>query len=179
MGPIYGLLVSSLDRYLAAVVNGIDDGEGAAVDEEGNLLGYELLLTRCFDFIEVLLDKNLQLKAMKQNLPQLFSLIIAYMQMSEDQAELWLNDSDQFVMDDSEVSLSGSLVKWGGSGAKSNQSSCTCALPGSQCEFASLFTPIFSPSATRQKICWMYWPMPLLAPWWPKLSFKPPWSSLM
>jgi hypothetical protein len=85
MSAVWMLLTTNMEMYRATVVNMTDDME-PVVDEDGNTLGYETLFYRCFDFIEAVLIKKKLRPMIKQNLAGLLSVLIFYMQMTEDQA---------------------------------------------------------------------------------------------
>lgn len=89
MSAVWTLLTTNMEMYRATVVNMTDDME-PVVDEDGNTLGYETLFYRCFDFIEAVLIKKKLRPMIKQNLAGLLSVLIFYMQMTEDQARFML-----------------------------------------------------------------------------------------
>jgi hypothetical protein len=82
--PVWNLLNAHVDVYVASVVNETQVVP-SLTDEEGNVLGYEALLNRCFDMIEAMVNQKIQIKAMKDNLPHFLALLITYIQMTEEQ----------------------------------------------------------------------------------------------
>ena len=84
MGSVWTLLTSNMEVYKAAYVDMTDELE-PVVDEDGNVLGFETLFYRCFDFIETVLVKKKLRPMIKQNLAGLLNVLVFYMQMTEEQ----------------------------------------------------------------------------------------------
>ncbi|CAG8433682.1 10406_t:CDS:10 [Diversispora eburnea] len=75
-------------------------------DSEGEVFGFENLLFAQFEFVGLSVRKKSAKSLFIQNngeglfLKQVIWIILSYMQMTEEQVELWLSDANQFVSDD-------------------------------------------------------------------------------
>lgn len=68
------------------------------MDEE--VEGFDELISELWEFLAVLLEKRDLRSILKAQLPAIFFIGIPYMQITQDQEELWSSDPNQFVSDE-------------------------------------------------------------------------------
>ncbi|RHY01162.1 hypothetical protein DYB25_002131 [Aphanomyces astaci] len=105
--PVWQLLVSSVAAYEADVVL---DGEGHdddGYDSDGEPIGQAALTMELFDFVRGLVHaptKKTQ-SLVTASLHPLVHTMVAYMQITRAQLELWTDDPNQYVVDEDDDSL--------------------------------------------------------------------------
>ncbi|KAI9307964.1 armadillo-type protein [Cunninghamella echinulata] len=111
--PIWHDLYNLRNRYVQEFV--IDSGDVAEtfLDSDGNEIGFQSLLYSLFDFVAAACNKKSvrPLFIGNDNGPteffeQLLYVSIIYMQITQEQAETWSNDANQFVADEEESTFS-------------------------------------------------------------------------
>ncbi|XP_069141482.1 importin-9-like isoform X2 [Argopecten irradians] len=107
--PIWSIFTQSADFYVRTVVNNIDDANDP-VDSDGEVLGFENLVYSVFEFVHVLIEvPQFRKTTVKKSVDDIIYYVIFYMQMTEDQVQLWTNNPDQFVEDEDDDSFSYSV----------------------------------------------------------------------
>eukprot|EP00040_Diaphanoeca_grandis_P018433 m.96912 g.96912 ORF g.96912 m.96912 type:complete len:1028 (+) comp26938_c0_seq1:24-3107(+) len=101
--PIWKILVGQLESYVAIHINA-SDTEDEIVNEDGEVLGAEALVAQIFEMIRLLTESNRAeyRKFIKTSLGDVMFYCLSYTQMTEDQAERWLTDAEEFVKDEIE-----------------------------------------------------------------------------
>lgn len=99
-------------RYLSEYVN-TSDGTGESFqDSDGEIIGFEFLLFVQFEFIQMACKRKLTQSAFvgadgkSGILHELVWIILNYMQMTDDQADTWITDPNQFIADEEDDSYS-------------------------------------------------------------------------
>ncbi|KAF9571457.1 hypothetical protein EC968_000488 [Mortierella alpina] len=100
-------------RYLSEHVN-TNDGVGESFqDSDGETIGFESLLFAQFDFIQMACRRRKLTQAAfigedgkSGILPELVWNTLNYMQMTDDQADTWISDPNQFIADEEDESYS-------------------------------------------------------------------------
>ncbi|KAF9426444.1 hypothetical protein BGZ94_006510 [Podila epigama] len=100
-------------RYLSQYVN-TSDGTGETFqDSDGEIIGFEFLLFVQFEFIQMASKRRkltqtafLGHDGNSGILHELVWITLNYMQMTDDQAESWVNDPNQFIADEEDDSYS-------------------------------------------------------------------------
>lgn len=105
---IWNIFTQSADVYVKTVVNNIEDADDP-VDSDGDVLGFENLVYTVFEFVHSLIESSKFRSTVKKTVDQIIYYIIIYMQMTEDQIQLWSNNPDQFVEDEDDDSFSYSV----------------------------------------------------------------------
>lgn len=106
--PVWSIFTDSVDRYVKTTVNCIDPSEDL-VDEDGEILSFENLVFSVFEFISALVETPKFKKTVNEYLEQILFFTMVYMQITDEQIELWSNDPNQFVEDEDEETLSYSV----------------------------------------------------------------------
>ena len=123
--PIWALLVGQLEPYTAAHINAEVLAE-EVVDEDGEVIGMESLISRMLRIISMLASadggnaggkkERKQLRTMyrtfiKTSMTDLVYYALSYAQMTEDQAERWMADPEQYVKDEIEEDTSANNLR--------------------------------------------------------------------
>ncbi|GJJ78574.1 importin-9 [Entomortierella parvispora] len=100
-------------RYLSEYVNTSDSVGESFQDSDGETIGFESLLFVQFEFIQMACRRRklTQTAFIGQDgksgiLPELVWNVLSYMQMTDDQAETWISDPNQFIADEEDDSYS-------------------------------------------------------------------------
>lgn len=92
--PVWQLLTQTAEIYVKAVVNEIDSTSN---DQEVN--DFITLILQLFEFILAIVDQARFHSILKSVLPDLMYISIIYMQITEEQANAWNDDSELYVDD--------------------------------------------------------------------------------
>uniref|UniRef100_A0A8C7DRB9 Importin 9 n=1 Tax=Oncorhynchus kisutch TaxID=8019 RepID=A0A8C7DRB9_ONCKI len=93
-------MVLSMQQILPIVWNTLTESE---------VLGFENLVFSVFEFIHTLLENSKFKSTVKRALPELIYYIIVYMQITEDQINVWTANPQQFVEDEDDDTFSYSV----------------------------------------------------------------------
>jgi len=100
-------------RYLSEYVNTSDSVGESFQDSDGETIGFESLLFVQFEFIQMACRRRklTQTAFVGQDgksgiLTELVWNVLSYMQMTDDQAETWISDPNQFIADEEDDSYS-------------------------------------------------------------------------
>uniref|UniRef100_H2ZMC2 Importin N-terminal domain-containing protein n=1 Tax=Ciona savignyi TaxID=51511 RepID=H2ZMC2_CIOSA len=102
-------LINGAEYYVRKDVNCSEEDLETATDSDGELLSFGSLVYSIFDFIESLLDCHKFRKVVKKSLDELIYYLIMYMQVTEEQSQIWMQNPDQFVEDEDEETFSFSI----------------------------------------------------------------------
>ncbi|KAK3762793.1 hypothetical protein RRG08_040490 [Elysia crispata] len=105
---IWNIFTQSAEIYVKTVVNNLEDADDP-VDSDGDVLGFENLVYTVFEFVHSLIESSKFRATVKKTVDQIIYYVIIYMQMTEDQIQLWSNNPDQFVEDEDDDSFSYSV----------------------------------------------------------------------
>ncbi|RUS86218.1 hypothetical protein EGW08_006013, partial [Elysia chlorotica] len=105
---IWNIFTQSAEIYVKTVVNNLEEADDP-VDSDGDVLGFENLVYTVFEFVHSLIESSKFRPTVKKTVDQIIYFIIIYMQMTEDQIQLWSNNPDQFVEDEDDDSFSYSV----------------------------------------------------------------------
>ncbi|XP_073252649.1 importin-9-like [Porites lutea] len=105
---MWNTLTQSADRYVRTVVNYTDDADDP-VDSDGEVLGFENLVFSVFEFIHGLIETPKFKKTVKKFLDELIYFLVLYMQITEDQVQVWTSNPNQFVEDEDDDTFSFSV----------------------------------------------------------------------
>ncbi|XP_067129013.1 importin-9 [Centruroides vittatus] len=106
--PVWNALTESASIYVKTVVNDTEDANNP-VDSDGEVLGFENLVFSIFEFVNVLVESPKFRNFVKKGLSDLMYYIVLYMQITEEQINIWTNNPDQFVEDEDEETFSYSV----------------------------------------------------------------------
>lgn len=109
LSAVWQQLIEGADYFVRREVNCSDDDADGVIDSDGESLSFGNLVYSLFDFVDVLLDSHHMKKIVKKSLDELIYHLIIYMQMTEDQATIWMQNPDQFAEDEDEESFSFSV----------------------------------------------------------------------
>ncbi|CAB4420248.1 unnamed protein product [Rhizophagus irregularis] len=113
--PVWLDLVYQRDRFINMYVRpSDDDGINFYQDSDGDVIGFEYLLFAQFEFVGLSVRKQAAKALFEDNekggfLKQIIWIIISYMQMTEEQVEIWSSDANQFVADDDDETFNYSV----------------------------------------------------------------------
>ena len=111
-GPIWHDLDELRGRYVMEHVSDSGDGAETFQDSDGNEIGFQNLLLMLFDFISASCNKRAVRHLFVNDgestpfFEQLLYVSIIYMQITNEQEELWSADANQFVADEEESTFS-------------------------------------------------------------------------
>ncbi|XP_047141336.1 importin-9 isoform X1 [Hydra vulgaris] len=106
--PVWQTFTQSVDIYIKTTVNCVDLSEDP-VDEDGEILSFENLVFSIFEFISALVEKPKFKETVEQYLEDILFYTMVYMQITDEQINLWSNDPNQFVEDEDEETFSYSV----------------------------------------------------------------------
>ncbi|XP_066919668.1 importin-9-like isoform X2 [Clytia hemisphaerica] len=106
--PVWAIFTQSVDHYIKTTINCIDSTDDV-VDEDGEILSFENLVYSTFEFIVALVESSKFKKTVQQYLEEILFFTMVYMQITDEQVDLWSNDPNQFVEDEDEETLSYSV----------------------------------------------------------------------
>jgi hypothetical protein len=110
--PVWRIMTSSANVYVHNHVNTESDSDDLAdppVDSDGEVLSLDGLILVVFDFICVIVESSKSRKLIKQGIRDLIYYIIQYMQITDEQMQIWSSNPDQFVEDEDEDSFAYSV----------------------------------------------------------------------
>ncbi|XP_048589409.1 importin-9 [Nematostella vectensis] len=105
---VWSILTHSADRYVKTVVNDTEEADDP-VDSDGEVLGFENLVFSVFEFIHGLIETPRFRKTVKKFLNELIYFLLLYMQITEDQIQVWSSNPNQFVEDEDDDTFSYSV----------------------------------------------------------------------
>lgn len=105
---MWNTLTQSADRYVRTVVNYTEDADDP-IDSDGEVLGFENLVFSVFEFIHGLIETPKFKKTVKKFLDELIYFLVLYMQITEDQVQVWTSNPNQFVEDEDDDTFSFSV----------------------------------------------------------------------
>jgi hypothetical protein len=104
--PVWMDLLDLRSRYINEFVTDGGEANGSFQDSDGDIIGFESLLYAQFEFI-VAASRKKSMKAIflgqdgnADFLKEMLWVTMSYMQMTEEQVEMWLTDANQFVADE-------------------------------------------------------------------------------
>ncbi|KAI9028536.1 armadillo-type protein [Hyaloraphidium curvatum] len=100
-----------LPRYVAEVVNAPEDGDDDALgdrDSDGEVIRVETLLYQYFEFLGAMGQSRQTRKLFSAGgfLPDLVKMLIGYAMLTNEQAEAWGSDVNQYVLDEDDETYS-------------------------------------------------------------------------
>uniref|UniRef100_K3XAZ2 Importin N-terminal domain-containing protein n=1 Tax=Globisporangium ultimum (strain ATCC 200006 / CBS 805.95 / DAOM BR144) TaxID=431595 RepID=K3XAZ2_GLOUD len=109
MPQVYALLVSGIEAFECGVVlNAAEEDDGYDSDGEGALIGHSAMVVAALEFVRGTIHaptkKTRQL--VLAGLPDFVYVMIAYMQITVHQMEVWEDDPNKYVADEDDDSLS-------------------------------------------------------------------------
>ncbi|XP_046424857.1 importin-9 isoform X1 [Neodiprion fabricii] len=107
--PIWETLLDSAKVYQEETVNGGGDIESQDVDSDGEIINFNNLVIAIFDFIHTLVDYHRFSSLVDNLLPQLLYYLIIFMEITDEQIELWTNNPSQFVEEEEQYAFAYSV----------------------------------------------------------------------
>ncbi|KAI8336598.1 armadillo-type protein [Chlamydoabsidia padenii] len=110
--PMWNDLYNLRNRYVDEFVSDSGDVAESFQDSDGNDIGFQSLLYLLFDFIVASCNKKtvrhlfVTPDGPTDFFEQLLYVFIVYMQITQEQAEIWSNDANQYVADEEESTFS-------------------------------------------------------------------------
>src|SRR5690606_25427675 len=95
---VWSSLVTARDAYVTSVVHS-DDGEDASYDSDGDAISLAYQVSALFDLVREMSERKKLQAMLRQSLDTLMYLLIAYLQISEEQVSSWLSDVNQYSQD--------------------------------------------------------------------------------
>uniref|UniRef100_A0A383VNQ8 Importin N-terminal domain-containing protein n=1 Tax=Tetradesmus obliquus TaxID=3088 RepID=A0A383VNQ8_TETOB len=112
MGATWQLLLAAQPLHQSILVEGseeegmADDEAGAAAGGEEEPVGLDSLLNQLFELLLSFVGPSRFRRQLEAALPQMVYVAVAYLQMTQDQAEAWAASVNQFVADEEEDMIS-------------------------------------------------------------------------
>ncbi|KAG0175607.1 Importin 9 [Apophysomyces sp. BC1015] len=110
--PIWMDLYNLRERYVTEFVSDSDDIAESFQDSDGNEIGFQSLLYVLFDFVSAACTKKTVAHLFVTDgnhtvfFEQLLYVYIVYMQITQEQAEIWTTDANQYVADEEDGTFS-------------------------------------------------------------------------
>ncbi|XP_012280793.1 importin-9 [Orussus abietinus] len=98
--PIWETLMQSAKVYQEQTVNGDEEEDDKEVDSDGEIINFNNLIIAIFEFIHTLLDYKRFTNILDSLLQEIMYYLIIFMQITDEQIELWTNNPSQFVEED-------------------------------------------------------------------------------
>ncbi|XP_066586288.1 importin-9 isoform X2 [Prorops nasuta] len=103
--PVWETLVESAKIYQEQTVNGSGDLEDKEVDTDGEIINFNNLIIAIFEFVECIIEYK-KFSSLVDNIMQdLMYYLIIFMQITEEQIELWTINPNEFVEEEEEGSF--------------------------------------------------------------------------
>ncbi|VFQ95349.1 unnamed protein product [Cuscuta campestris] len=106
VGPLWQTIVSSLQVYTQASIQGVDDAYEGRYDSDGAEQSLESFVIQLFEFLLTILGRKEFVKVILHNMKELVYCVIAFLQITEHQAHTWLMDANQFLADEEDNTYS-------------------------------------------------------------------------
>eukprot|EP01135_Chromosphaera_perkinsii_P002845 Nk52_evm35s228 gene=Nk52_evmTU35s228 len=118
MQPVWQLLVQTVPRYVQCAVKGLDDIDGETDNDDGDdkneidprisgdFSGLDQLVFSLFEFVTSLVDGAGFKSMVKPSLPELLYQVVSFLQITEEQDELWTSNPAQYINDEEDETLS-------------------------------------------------------------------------
>ncbi|XP_046853587.1 importin-9-like [Xenia sp. Carnegie-2017] len=104
---VWNILTHGAERYHKTVINFMEEADDP-VDSDGEILTFEAVVFQVFEFIQALVESRFKV-VVKTHLDQLLYFLLVYMEITEDQACIWMSDPNRFVEDEDDDTFSFSV----------------------------------------------------------------------
>ncbi|XP_015606737.1 importin-9 isoform X2 [Cephus cinctus] len=98
--PIWETLTQSAKIYQEETVNGDGEVDERAVDSDGQIINFNNLIMATFDFVHTLVDYKRFFNLLDNLQSEVMFYLIIFMQITDEQIELWTNNPSHFVEED-------------------------------------------------------------------------------
>lgn len=98
--PVWETLVQSAKLYQERSVNGEGDTNDKEVDSDGEIINFNNLIIAIFEFIHSIVDRKRFSNLLDNLMQEVMYYLIIFMQITDDQIELWTTSPNQFVEED-------------------------------------------------------------------------------
>ncbi|XP_031834717.1 importin 9 [Nomia melanderi] len=95
--PVWKTLTQSAKIYQEGTVNGEREENDKEVDSDGEVINFNNLIIAIFEFVSSILDRKRFSNLLDNLLQDVMYYLIIFMQITEDQIELWSSSPNQFV----------------------------------------------------------------------------------
>lgn len=96
---VWQLLTQMADIYVKVVVNGSETHQFGSTDEDDELNNFNTLIIQMYEFIHSIVEHMRFKPVLKSVITDLVYISIVYMQITEDQINIWDDDSEAFTDD--------------------------------------------------------------------------------
>ncbi|XP_026671406.1 importin-9 isoform X2 [Ceratina calcarata] len=98
--PIWETLTQSAKIYQEGSVNGGGDTNETEVDSDGEIINFNNLIIAIFEFVHSIVDRKRFSNLLDSLMHEVMYYLIIFMQITDDQIELWTTSPSQFVEED-------------------------------------------------------------------------------
>ncbi|XP_029043182.1 importin-9 isoform X1 [Osmia bicornis bicornis] len=98
--PVWETLTQSAKIYQEGSVNGDGDTNNKEVDSDGEVINFSNLIIAIFEFVHSILDRKRFSNLLDNLMQELMYYLVIFMQITDDQIELWTTSPNQFVEED-------------------------------------------------------------------------------
>ncbi|KZC12620.1 Importin-9 [Dufourea novaeangliae] len=95
--PMWETLTQSAKIYQEGTVNGEREANDKEVDSDGEIINFNNLIIAIFEFVHSIVDRKRFSNLLDNLLQDVMYYLIIFMQITEDQIELWSTSPNQFV----------------------------------------------------------------------------------
>ncbi|XP_053974223.1 importin-9 [Hylaeus anthracinus] len=95
--PVWETLTQSAKMYQEGTVNGDREENDKEVDSDGEIINFNNLIIAIFEFVHSIVDRKRFSNLLDNLLQEVMYYLIIFMQITEDQIELWTTSPNQFV----------------------------------------------------------------------------------
>ncbi|XP_055384402.1 importin-9 [Condylostylus longicornis] len=104
--PIWQLLTQTADLYVKVIVNGTEPNPFPETDDEDDeLTNLTTMIIQIFEFIQCVIGGGKFRPIIKNVLTDLMYIMVVYIQVSEEQIEMWEDDPEKFVEDEDDAGV--------------------------------------------------------------------------
>ncbi|CAD7093271.1 unnamed protein product [Hermetia illucens] len=108
--PIWQLLTQTADIYVKEIVNNVEpfsshDSHPGDEDADDELSNFTTMIIQVFEFIQCIIVSGKFRSIIKNVLTDLIYIIIVYIQVTEEQTEMWNSDPEKFVEDEDDAGV--------------------------------------------------------------------------
>ncbi|OAD62485.1 Importin-9 [Eufriesea mexicana] len=98
--PVWETLVQSAKLYQERSVNGEGDTNDREIDSDGKVINFNNLILAIFEFVHSIVDRKRFSNLLDNLLQEVMYYLVIFMQITDDQIELWTTSPNQFVEED-------------------------------------------------------------------------------
>ncbi|XP_014203577.1 importin-9 isoform X2 [Copidosoma floridanum] len=105
LSSVWTSLTQCAKIYQEKVLNEDENPDNIEIDSDGEIIDCNNLVIAIFDFISLLIDRKKYSHFLNDLLTDIMYNIVLFLQVTQDQIEIWTNNPNQFIEDDDELGV--------------------------------------------------------------------------